>query len=68
MKNKELENFFRTNDLLRQKIQSFVLLELANEKLIWQRSRNLSQASLGLIPNENDVILLLENMFLTNPR
>ncbi|NUF39274.1 hypothetical protein HUN22_16670, partial [Acinetobacter lactucae] len=46
----------------------FVLLELTNEKLIWQRSRNLSQASLGLIPNENDVILLLENMFLTNPR
>ncbi|OTT68056.1 hypothetical protein CAT75_16900 [Acinetobacter baumannii] len=64
---KELENFFRTNDLLRRKIQSFVLLELANEKLIWQRSRNLSQASLGLIPNENDVILLLENMFSTNP-
>ncbi|WP_427837815.1 NACHT domain-containing protein [Acinetobacter baumannii] len=65
---KELENFFRTNDLLRQKIQNFVLLELTNEKLIWQRSRNLSQASLGLIPNENDVILLLENMFLANPR
>ncbi|WP_144730927.1 NACHT domain-containing protein [Acinetobacter oleivorans] len=65
---KELENFFRTNNLLRQKIQSFVLLELTNEKLIGQRSRNLSQASLGLIPNENDVILLLENMFLTNPR
>lgn len=65
---KELEKFFRTNDLLRQKIQSFVLLELSNEKLIRQRSRNLSQASLGLIPNENDVILLLENMFLTNPR
>jgi hypothetical protein len=64
---KELENFFRTNDLLRQKIQSFVLLGLTNEKLIGQRSRNLSQASLGLIPNENDVILLLENMFLTNP-
>ncbi len=37
-------------------------------KLIGQRSRDLSQASLGLIPNENDVILLLENMFLTNPR
>lgn len=65
---KELENFFRTNDLLRQKIHSLVLLELTNEKLIRQRSRNLSQASLGLIPNENDVILLLENMFLTNPR
>lgn len=65
---KELENFFRTNDLLRQKIHSFVLLELTNEKLIGQRSRNLSQASLGLIPNENDVILLLENMFLANPR
>lgn len=65
---KELEKFFRSNDLLRQKIQSFVLLELTNEKLIWQRSRNLSQASLGLIPNENDVILLLENIFLTNPR
>lgn len=65
---KELENFFRTNDLLRQKIQRFVLLELTNEKLIGQRSRNLSQASLGLIPNENDVILLLENIFLTNPR
>ncbi|HCQ9880143.1 TPA: hypothetical protein OMQ54_003525, partial [Acinetobacter baumannii] len=60
--------FFRNNDLLRQKIQSFVLLELTNEKLIVQRSRDLSQASLGLIPNENDVILLLENMFLTNPR
>lgn len=65
---KELEKFFRTNDLLRQEIQSFVLLELTNEKLIRQRSRNLSQASLGLILNENDVILLLENMFLTNPR
>lgn len=65
---KELEKFFRNNDLLRQKIQSFVLLELTNEKLIGQRSRDLSQASLGLIPNENDVILLLENMFLTNPR
>lgn len=64
---KELENFFRTNDLLRRKIQSFVLLGVTNEKLIGQRSRNLSQASLGLIPNENDVILLLENMFLTNP-
>ncbi|WP_205676531.1 hypothetical protein, partial [Acinetobacter pittii] len=47
---KELEKFFRNNDLLRQKIQSFVLLELTNEKLIGQRSRDLSQASLGLIP------------------
>lgn len=65
---KELENFFRTNDLLRQKIQSFVLLELTNKKLIRRLFRNLSKASLGLIPNENDVILLLEKMFLTNPK
>ncbi len=56
---KELEKFFRNNDLLRQKIQSFVLLELTNEKLIGQRSRDLSQASLGLIPNENDVIFII---------
>lgn len=45
-----------------------MLLGLTNGKLIGQRSRNLSQASLGLIPNENDIILLLENLFLTNPR
>ncbi|WP_255325051.1 hypothetical protein, partial [Acinetobacter baumannii] len=57
----------RNNDLLRQKIQSLVLLELNNEKPIGQRSRDLSQASLGLIPNENDVILFITNMFLTNP-
>ncbi|GAM32360.1 hypothetical protein P23_2885 [Acinetobacter calcoaceticus] len=67
-KAKELENFFRTNDLLRQEIQRFVLIESNNEKTIWQRSRNLSEASFGLILNENDIILLLENMFLTNPK
>lgn len=58
----------RTNDDLRHAVQRYVLLDLAGDKDVWQRSWRMLEPTASLQPDEDDVLWLLNQIELDDPR
>lgn len=62
-----LATLLSKNHQIRQAIQNIVLLDLPSEKYIRQQAIYLSGYSLGLTVTQEDVIVLLQQLYLANP-
>lgn len=65
---KNLAAFLSNHQQIRQAIQHIVLLDLPSEKDIWQKAMYLSHCSPGLAVALEDVIALLQQLYLSNPK
>jgi len=64
---KNLAAFLSNHPQLRQAIQHVVLLDLPSEKNIWQKAMYLSRCFQGLALAREDVLVLLQQLYLANP-
>ncbi|MDQ0840300.1 NACHT domain-containing protein [Sphingomonas faeni] len=59
---------FAANDDLRHSVQRHVLLDLKDDKNLWQRSWRMLVPASGLRPDEDDLLWLLDQIELGDPR
>lgn len=55
----ELDQLIRSDDNLRQSVQRLVLFELRSDRTPYQQAWRLNERSTGFMPNESDVVALL---------
>lgn len=65
---KNLATFFKNNQNLRQAIQHLVVLNIPSEKNIFQKDFLLRDCSHGLSISSEDIINLLKQLYLINPK